>query len=345
MAADSPARRNGPQVVLAVDGGNSKIDVVLCTGGGRLVATARLMRNGAEQWRDDGWIGVLDRAVESVWSQARGGAGHARSAEIGVYCLAGADLPQDYRWIDRALKGRRWAKRTFILNDTDAVLRAGTDRGWGIAVVCGAGMNCLGVGPNGRSVRFPALGPVSGDWGGGYALGQDALFLAIRGRDGRGSRTSLERLVPQHFGLSRPLAVTGAIHLGRLNEHRLTELAPVVFGAAREGDEVARGLLDRQADEVAGWVSATARRLRVASRDVEVILGGGVFRNEDPRFLDRIEEGIRRAIPRAAVRVLDVPPVVGSALIGLDRVQARPAAARRVRAAVTARLGDGSAPS
>lgn len=339
MAADSPARRRSASVVLAVDGGNSKIDVVLCTGEGRLIGTARLIRDGTEQWREDRWIGVLGRAVASVWAQAGGGTGQVRAAEIGVYCLAGADLPEDYRWIDHALQGRQWSKQTLILNDTDAVLRAGTDRGWGIAVVCGAGMNCLGVGPDGRSVRFPALGPISGDWGGGHALGMDALSSAVRGRDGRGARTSLERLVPKHFGLSRPLAVTGAIHLGRLDEHRLTELAPVVFQAAREGDEVARGLLDRQADEVAGWVGATARRLRVTRRVVEVILGGGVFRNDDARFLDRIEGGIRRSIPRAVVGVLDVPPVVGSALIGLDRVEARPNAAQRVRAAVAARLG------
>ena len=31
----------------------------------------------------------------------------------------------------------------------------------------GAGINGVGVGPDGAVVRFPALGAVSGDWGGG----------------------------------------------------------------------------------------------------------------------------------------------------------------------------------
>ena len=52
-------------------------------------------------------------------------------------------------------------------NDTFAVLRAGTERGWGVAVVCGAGINCVGVSPDGRHARFPALGTITGDWGGG----------------------------------------------------------------------------------------------------------------------------------------------------------------------------------
>ena len=70
-------------------------------------------------------------------------------------------------------------------NDTLAVLRAGTERGWGVAVVCGAGINCVGVAPDGRSVRFPALGRITGDWGGGYDVGLEALYVAARGEDGR----------------------------------------------------------------------------------------------------------------------------------------------------------------
>ena len=36
-----------------------------------------------------------------------------------------------------------------------------------IGVVCGTGLNCAGVAPDGRTVRFPALGAISGDGGGG----------------------------------------------------------------------------------------------------------------------------------------------------------------------------------
>ncbi len=50
-------------------------------------------------------------------------------------------------------------------NDTFALLRSGTDRGWGVAVVCGGGINCVGLTADGREVRFPSLGPITGDWG------------------------------------------------------------------------------------------------------------------------------------------------------------------------------------
>jgi len=72
-----------------------------------------------------------------------------------------------------------------VENDTFAVLRAGTDRGWGIAVVCGSGINCVGVAPDGRHARFPSLGAITGDWGGGYDVGLAGVVAAARSEDGR----------------------------------------------------------------------------------------------------------------------------------------------------------------
>ena len=71
-------------------------------------------------------------------------------------------------------------------NDTFALLRAGTDAANRIAVVCGAGINCVGVSAAGEMLRFPSVGVISGDWGGGATLGTEALFLAVRAEDGRG---------------------------------------------------------------------------------------------------------------------------------------------------------------
>src|SRR5207237_367317 len=92
-------------------------------------------------------------------------------AELGMYCLAGADFPADERRIARGLAKRGWTTTDVIRNDTFAVLRAGSDRSWGVAVVCGYGINCSGVAPDGRTFRFPALGEISGDWGGGRDIG------------------------------------------------------------------------------------------------------------------------------------------------------------------------------
>jgi N-acetylglucosamine kinase-like BadF-type ATPase len=253
-----------------------------------------------------------------------------------VYCVAGADIAIDDRRITAELEERGWSSETIVRNDTFAVLRAGTDRGWGVAVVCGTGMNCAGVSPDGRSVRFPSFGELSGDraHGGGW-LGRSALGAAIRARDGRGPRTSLERTVPAYFDMSRPTAVMEAVYVGRLDSDRLSELAPLVFRAAADDDRVARQMLDEMGDEIVVTAGAAIRRLHVTARDVHVVLGGGLFRSRDSILMSRIRSGIAAIAPRAEIRRLEAPPVLGAALLGLDHVKAGRAAETRLRATLT----------
>jgi N-acetylglucosamine kinase-like BadF-type ATPase len=154
--------------------------------------------------------------------------------------------------------------------------------------------------------------------------------------DGRGGPTSLASLVPEHYGLRDLRQVMEAIYFERMSEERLAELVPVVFHGAREGDEIAGSIIDRQADEVATMAAVAIKDLRLGPLDVEVVLGGGVFRNEFPPFLLRIEERVRRAAADARISVLSTtPPIVGAALLGLDRIGAEGDAARRVRAVLT----------
>jgi hypothetical protein len=75
------------------------------------------------------------------------------------------------------------------------------------------------------------------------------------------------------------------------------------------------------------------RRLDLTGQATPVILGGGVITARNPRLLDSITRQLVAAAPRAQVRVIDVPPVVGAALLGLDQVDAPPAAEARLRAA------------
>jgi N-acetylglucosamine kinase-like BadF-type ATPase len=316
--------------ILAVDGGASKVDVAFIDVDGNVHATVR--RRGRFNF-GLGSNGSLDGLARAISEATRGAV-----AALGVYCLAGADLPLDDRRIAAEVDGQGWSRRTLVRNDTFAVLRAGTDRTWGVAVVCGTGMNCAGVGPDGRFVRFPSFGELSGDraHGGGW-LGRSALGAAIRARDGRGPRTALESLVPAYFGMSRPTAVMEAIYTGRVQNDRLSELSPVVLKAAARGDRVARDLIDEMADEIVITANAAIKRLSLTRRDVHVVLGGGVLRAMDASLIARITDGIRSVAPGAVIMQLAAPPVLGAALIGLDEAKATDAARARVRKALTAR--------
>jgi N-acetylglucosamine kinase-like BadF-type ATPase len=323
------------RTVLAVDGGNSKTDVAIVAEDGRLLAA---VRGSSSSHQAVGLAAGMEQLAALV-AEAMAASGLTARPSLGVHTVAGADTAADVRMLSSALAERGFTDDLAVLNDAFGALRAGTDRSWGVVVICGQGVNAAGIAPSGRSVRLDALGQISGDWGGGTDVGWAGLAAAVRARDGRGPRTRLERDVPAHFGLGTPAAVTAAMYTGRIDERRIGELAPVVFAAASAGDGAARAIVDRLADEVVVMAGAMIRRLHLTRRDPDVVLAGGVFRARDPRFYGRIELGVAAIARRARVVGLAAPPVAGAALIGLDRLAGTLVAdqtARAVRDAIGA---------
>ena len=129
--------------VVAADGGNSKTDLVLATTGGRVLAR---VRGGGTNPQRSGFDGLAAQLAE-LTAMARREAGIAGSAsvEVGVFHLANLDLPGEERAAARELRRLSVAEQIVAANDVFAVLRAGSDRGWGVAVVGGAGVNAVGL--------------------------------------------------------------------------------------------------------------------------------------------------------------------------------------------------------
>ena len=322
--------------VLAVDGGNSKIDLALVSRSGELLSLVTGPTISHQQVPME--VGVARLA--DLNARAAREAEVAPQAGLGVFCVAGADFPADVRALTGAFANSGVAARVSVHNDAFAALRAGAPEGWGIVVICGAGVNAAGVGPYGRTARLAGIGDLSGDWGGGQGIGTEALAAAVRARDLRGPATLLARRVPERLGVGRPIDVARGMYEGTIGARRLEELAPLVFEVAAEGDSVARGIVDRLADELARMAVAIARQLRVVRRPVDVVLTGGVFRATDPQFYERLEAGVRAGVPEARINRLRDRPVLGAALIGLDQLGVRRggAAERQLRGEFRARV-------
>jgi N-acetylglucosamine kinase-like BadF-type ATPase len=306
-------------LVLAVDGGNSKTDVVLVSAAGETLSHVRGPGSSPHHLGVEGSVDLLDQLVRKAAAQA-GLDERAPVATLAEVYLAGVDFPSEKGAMGAAVRSRGWAREHVVDNDSFALLRAGTDAPDAVAVVCGAGINCVGVARDGRHARFASLGRISGDWGGGMELGDEALWWAARAVDMRGPDTSLRTLVPEYFDLPDVPSVYEAIHFGRLKHRRLVELAPTVLAASRDGDGVARRIVERLADEVVAMTRAALTRLSMLELPTVVVLGGGVLTSRDPVLCDAIDERLAAAAPRARTVVTEVNPVVGAALLGLDRL-------------------------
>ncbi|WP_433224983.1 N-acetylglucosamine kinase [Microtetraspora malaysiensis] len=316
-----------PRTVLAVDGGNSKTAVALVSEDGSVLATGRGAAFLPQSAGVAAAIDVIGEIVVRTVPAYRPGVPVAD--HVAAY-VAGADLPIEEERLRDELLTRGHAPDVVVGNDTFALLRAGASGPWGVAVVCGAGINAVGVAPSGEVARFPALGRLSGDWGGGYGLGEEVLWHAARAEDGRGPGTALVDVVRAGFGTATVEEAVIGLHFGELPAERLHELVPPLLAAAR-GDAIARGLVERLAEEVTVLGEVAMRRLGLLEEPCEVVLGGGVLTAGDELLMSLVERGYAERAPHAVLVVADVPPIVGAALLGLDRFGAAPEAYERVR--------------
>ncbi|MGZ4439547.1 MAG: ATPase, partial [Gaiellaceae bacterium] len=112
-------------VILAVDGGNSKTDLALVRADGSLLSLVRGPGSSPHHLGLEGGLTVLGTLLDEA----------ARDLELPVAAaellMAGVDFPVEEENLREAVLARGWATRVTVRNDTFAILRAGTDRGWG----------------------------------------------------------------------------------------------------------------------------------------------------------------------------------------------------------------------
>jgi N-acetylglucosamine kinase-like BadF-type ATPase len=271
-------------VVLGVDGGNSKTDVVVATTEGEPIS---YVRGGGSNSHGPGGsaacIDVIDALVDV-------------EAERAVLFLCGADLPHDIE--ELTALAQRLARDVVVDNDTFALLHAGTDRDDAVAVVCGSGINCVGRGGD-PIARYPSLGWETGDWGGAEPLAREALFLANRAADGRGEPTALVQIFEEHFG--KPVSEIGVdVHYRLMPQSRLAEVVPAIVASDHP-------LVHRLADEIVLLVERSLRDLDID--DCDTVLGGGMFAGP-------LYDLVAPRVPNPTVPSL--PPVAGAVLAALD---------------------------
>jgi N-acetylglucosamine kinase-like BadF-type ATPase len=107
----------------------------------------------------------------------------------------------------------------------------------------------------------------------------------------------------------------------------------VLFQVAASADAVASAIVQYQAEEIVAMAAVALRQLDLLDEQVPVVLGGGVLTAGHPLLVETVVRLLSEVAPKADARVIDVPPVVGAALLGLDHTAAGAVAQARLRAA------------
>jgi N-acetylglucosamine kinase-like BadF-type ATPase len=300
---------------LGVDGGASKTHALLLDEGGQALGFGDAGCGNHQ-------IHGLQAAVIEIEKAARGALSGARVKEVPIdvacFCLAGADLEEDYAMLQPAMEALNLARLVVVKNDTMAVMRSGLTQSWGVGVICGTGFNAAGRSKDGRELILPALGDISGDWGGGGTLSMEMIRLVMRAWDGRGKPTALTGLILKALKLPSVEELLRDLYHERISHEKLLGLVPLLFEAAEAGDEPSRELLIRMGAEVALTANTFIRRCNLEDEEVEVVLGGGVFKGKGSLLLDTVKQEIRSVYPQAKIIRPRFEPVVGAALLAME---------------------------
>ncbi|UCH33941.1 MAG: kinase [Armatimonadota bacterium] len=306
-------------IILGVDGGGSKTFAVTADERGRVVGFGR---GGCGNYEGPG----LEAAMAEIGVACRGAvdaAGAAR-AHVGCFCLAGADFPEDFDMLTKAVRALDVADAVIVYNDTRAAFAAGSRRGYGAVVIMGSGMNAAGFAPDGRDCRLPGEGFLFGDWGGAGSIGSEVMHRVFRAHDGRGEPTALTAMVLDRLGVPDIDGLTRQLNHGQIPSAALGRLTLLVFEAAATGDTVARGIAERVAEETALAALAMLRRVGLEGSECDVVLGGGVYKAGGAMLLDLATKKIRAQVPGADVIVPSMEPVIGAAILALEKAGVTP---------------------
>jgi N-acetylglucosamine kinase-like BadF-type ATPase len=303
----------GLRCLLGVDGGASKTTCLAASEDGHILG---LGYGGPSNHQLCGLaeaVAQIARAVHQALTPAT-----AEEATLGMFCLAGADLPEDYALLSQAVERLRICQKVAVKNDTLAALRSGLSRPWGVVVVSGTGTNAAGRARNGQEIILPGLGHISGDWGGGGVISQEIIRRVMRAWDGRGEPTMLVQMVLDSLGASSPEALLRMLYRNQVEQEQLLELVPLLFEAACAGDAVAGRLVREVGSEIGITARTLIRRLSLENENVEVVLAGGMFKAKGSLLIDTVKAVLHDAAPRADIVLPKVEPVVGALLLALE---------------------------
>lgn len=304
-------------IVVGVDGGGSKTQVLVANGRGKELAT---LTGGPSRVRP----GEALASAEVIGALVRDALAAAEAAERPAHLVAGvagAGRESDRKALLRALRGEGLADEVTVVTDAEIALgdAFGTD-GAGILLVAGTGSVAFGRGPTGTFRRCGGWGPDCGDEGSGAWIGRRTLSVVTSSHDEREPDTRLVGAVLTALELEAMDDVIAWAAAATPKD--LSALAMHVLALAADRDLRANSICTLATEELVLHVRTLARQLFTDERAaVPVALAGGLLQRGS--FLRRlVEHRLKSAVPGAQLHPDEVVPARGAVQMALGLVKA-----------------------
>jgi N-acetylglucosamine kinase-like BadF-type ATPase len=191
-------------------------------------------------------------------------------------CFGMSGGPEDKEeLLGRILRVKKW----IVTHDAVIALSGATAGEPGVVAIAGTGSIAFGRNALGQTARAGGWGYVFGDEGGGFDIARQALRAALRFEEGWGRSTILRDRLLQTSGSASANDLLHRFYTDEYPRPRIAALARLVEQSAEEGDEVAAGILNGAAQQLAMLAASVRRQLWKDGDAVRIAHVGGLFRS------------------------------------------------------------------
>src|SRR5262249_6244791 len=212
-----------------------------------------------------------------------------------------------------------------LVTDGDIALYGATDGQPGVVIISGTGSISVGVNRQGKRVSAGGWGPVAGDEGSGSWIARRALQGIARATDGRGPQTALTEAACEYFQVANPDDLSTAIYAPTITNDRIAGFSRSVIGAAREGDVVAREIIQEAGNELGRAAVAVIRKLKMEQERFQVAFVGGVFAAGE-LIIAPLREQVMRVARKAFIAQPSFTPTVAAGRMAQEQLHRLPVA-------------------
>jgi len=298
---------------LGADLGATKTHTLIIDEAGRALGFGE---SGPGNHESVGYDGMF-QSMKSGMEQALRVAGLKKEEISGAgFGVAGYDWSSEYDITASTIERLGLSASYKFVNDSVLGLVAGAEEGWGVVVVSGTGSNCRGWDrEHNREGRVTGHGVLMGEGAGGSELMHRCMQLVGYAWSKRGPMTKLADALIEHVGAKD---LEDLLRGYTTNEYQIgAEAAPVVFRVAEQGDGVAHDLIHWAGCELGELANAVIRQLEFENLSFDVVMTGSMFEGGQ-MLIDPMREVIQKLAPIARLVRLNVPPVIGAAILGME---------------------------
>lgn len=298
--------------ILAIDQGQTKTSAVLASVNGEILGAGTAA--GASHYKDG--IAKASAMIQAAAKKAldRTGLDWDDISEVAAG-IAGANWPDEVEMLETEMKQVFKVEKVQVWNDCVIALRAGTDSDNAIVLCTGSGMNSAVF--IGGKLELVYNNYIDLQDQGSEGLGARAFRAAFQSHMHYIPHTTLADRLMQHFEITDMDELMLKFYRNQLPKP-LKDVAQIVFEEAAHNEPEALECIYRFGKSISQYVIGAVQRFDVDPAGFQVILTGGVFKNENPLLYETVCSQIHRAYANIKIEQSFYEPIVGAVLLALD---------------------------